>query len=377
MGFFQSVKIRARPSLPSSSKGICSNMLQSSVLVAVLQYRKPSDPCCHLKRFSKRSSGHYWGQIQMGEPPQNFSVIFDTGGSINWLPSSAAKSKKLSFGRVYDRILSSQSHTQGIAHTARYVSITLQGILVTDILKLGSSILENFTFMETLDYNGPRNLMSKADGVFGLRCWARKPVVMSNILNVLTKRGKIDQQLFTFRFCGNPENPKSDHVGDLVFGVIRTDFQNSEPTYVKIKKPWRFYVKIISVGEVEICSSCQALADTGAVKTVGPRLQVEQVFSQFKNAQIKKGALYVDCRTINDYPPIRIGIQEKSFNLRARDLIYQDVRKGRATCILGIRFIPEEKRTHWTFGTSILRFFHTIFDHGKKKMGFAEVKCPS
>ncbi|GAA52338.1 saccharopepsin [Clonorchis sinensis] len=82
--------------------------------------------------------GHYWGQIQMGEPPQNFSVIFDTGGSINWLPSSAAKSKKLNFGRAYDRSLSSQSHTQGIAHTARYVTITLQGILVTDTLKVGN-----------------------------------------------------------------------------------------------------------------------------------------------------------------------------------------------------------------------------------------------
>ncbi|TGZ62834.1 hypothetical protein CRM22_007238 [Opisthorchis felineus] len=322
-------------------------------------------------------TGHYWGQIQMGEPPQNFSVIFDTGGSINWLPSSASKSKKLNFGRAYDRNLSSQSHTQGIAHTARYVTITLQGILVTDVLKLGPLVLENFTFMETLDYNGPRNLRSKADGVFGLRSGARKPVVMSSILNVLKKRGEIDQQLFTFRFCGNSENPKGDNVGDLVFGVIRSDFQNSKPTYVKIKKPWKFSVKLIAVGEVEICHSCQALADTGAVKTVGPRLQVERVFSQFKNAQIKKGTLYVDCSTINDYPPIRIGIQEKSFILRARDLIYRDVREGRATCIFGIRFIPEEKRTHWTFGTSILRFFHTIFDHEKKKMGFAEVKCPS
>ncbi|GAA52337.1 hypothetical protein CLF_107868, partial [Clonorchis sinensis] len=79
--------------------------------------------------------------------------------------------------------------------------------------------------------------MSKADGVFGLRCWARNPVVMSSILNVLTKRGRIDQQLFTFRFCGKPESPKGDHAGDLVFGVIRSDFQNSQPTYVRITKP--------------------------------------------------------------------------------------------------------------------------------------------
>jgi phytepsin len=86
----------------------------------------------------------YFGEIGIGTPPQNFTVIFDTGSSNLWVPSSKCYfSIACYFHHRYKSAKSKTYKKNGETCTITYGSGQIAGFFSKDNVLVGSLVVKN------------------------------------------------------------------------------------------------------------------------------------------------------------------------------------------------------------------------------------------
>jgi predicted nucleic-acid-binding Zn-ribbon protein len=107
----------------------------------------------------------YYGQIAIGNPHQEFLVLFDTGSSNLWVPGSTCKN--CGAHNFYQSNDSTTYIANGTTFEIRYGTGSLKGYLSSDIVYVGN-INDRVTFGEATDEPGIVFKEAKFDGIFGL-----------------------------------------------------------------------------------------------------------------------------------------------------------------------------------------------------------------
>lgn len=102
----------------------------------------------------------YYGPISLGTPPQNFTVVFDTGSSNLWVPAASCRSAACQVHSRYDSKSSSSYRSHGAHFDIRYGTGIVHGVMSRDTLQVGGLAIEGQDFGEILECPGnvPSNL---------------------------------------------------------------------------------------------------------------------------------------------------------------------------------------------------------------------------
>ncbi|CRG94854.1 plasmepsin VIII, putative [Plasmodium gallinaceum] len=217
------------------------------------------------------------GEISIGNPPQAFKVLFDTGSTNLWIPSKNCYSKGCNNKRKYDhkisknyKLIKNRNPVEILFGTGK-----IQMTYVSDDIHLGDIKVNNQEFgLASYMSDDPFSDML-FDGLFGLGILEdnkKKQLIYDNIPRINSKKN-----IFSVYY---PKNVNDN--GAITFGGYDKKYiePNSEIDWfdVSSKKYWAIKMIGLKVNGVllDICSKnnggyCEAVIDTGTSSIAGPK----------------------------------------------------------------------------------------------------------
>ncbi|KAK9268284.1 hypothetical protein L1049_010727 [Liquidambar formosana] len=422
----------------------------------------------------------YFGEIGIGTPSQKFTVIFDTGSSNLWVPSSKCYfSVPCYFHSKYKASESSTYKKIGKPAEIHYGTGAISGYFSQDNVKVGDLVVKDQEFIEATREPSVTFLVAKFDGILGL---GFKEISVGNAVPVwysMVKQGLIKEPVFSFWLNRNAEEEEG---GEIVFGGVDPNHYKGKHTYVPVtqKGYWQFNMGdvLIDGKTTGLCAGgCSAIADSGTSLLAGPTpvitminhaigasgvvsqeckavvAQYGQTIMEFaftnpkkicsqiglctfdgtrgvsmgiesvvdeKNSGKSSGVLRdamcsacemtvvwmrnqlkqnqtqdrildyvnelcdrmpspmgesaVDCASLSSMPSVSFTIGGKVFDLSPKEYILKVGEGAAAQCISGFTAldIPPPRGPLWILGDIFMGRYHTVFDSGKLRVGFAE-----
>ncbi|XP_033133760.1 aspartic proteinase A1 isoform X1 [Brassica rapa] len=241
----------------------------------------------------------YYGEIAIGTPPQKFTVVFDTGSSNLWVPSSKCYFSIACL--LHPKYKSSRSSTyekNGKSAAIHYGTGAIAGFFSNDAVTVGDLVVKDQEFIEATKEPGLTFVVAKFDGILGL---GFQEISVGNAAPVwynMLKQGLIKEPVFSFWLNRNAEDEEG---GELVFGGVDPKHFKGQHTYVPVtqKGYWQFDMGDVLIGGAPTgyCESgCSAIADSGTSLLAGPTT----IITMINHAIGASGVASQQCKTVVD-----------------------------------------------------------------------------
>lgn len=337
------------------------------------------NPIINLKDFMNTE---YYGDIQIGSPPQTFSVIYDTGSANLWVPGSGCQG--CGSHPTFRETTSSSYVNDGQNISIRYGSGPISGHLGNETVHLGSTPIQAVPFLEvTTNGLGLPYLLGKFDGISGL---GLRDISAGGVPTLLDRLGPSlgDNQFFTVSLTDGLDGSG----GEINFGTLDSSKYTGNLTYAPLISTgyWEISmesVQLVKPGSVFWMSATDgmggqysAILDTGTSLLAGPKEDVS-VLAETLGAKpnILNPSVYtLPCTSLPTLPTLRL--QLTGFPLvvlQPRDYVIQE----QGQCLLGITGIdlPSSGKAtrRWILGDVFLRKVFAVFDFGNRRIGLSHV----
>ncbi|KVH88984.1 hypothetical protein Ccrd_024220 [Cynara cardunculus var. scolymus] len=191
----------------------------------------------------------YFGEIGIGTPPQKFTVIFDTGSSNLWVPSSKCYfSVACLFHSKYRSSHSTTYKKNGKSAAIQYGTGSISGFFSQDSVKLGDLVVKEQDFIEATKEPGITFLAAKFDGILGLGFQEISVGDAVPVWYTMLNQGLVQEPVFSFWLNRNADEQEG---GELVFGGVDPNHFKGEHTYVPVtqKGYWQFEMGDVLIGD--------------------------------------------------------------------------------------------------------------------------------
>jgi len=313
-------------------------------------------------------NSQYYGPIEVGTPGQKFEVIFDTGSSNLWIPSSTCTNCGLK--PKYKSAASSTYQANGTIFDIEYGSGPVSGFLSEDTVNFGGKLLKNQVFAEINNVKGLGAAFTagKFDGILGL-AWPSiavdgiPPIFFAGI-----DQGIWDSPVFSF-YLSNVDGATSV----LTLGGYDSNHFTGAISYVPVTSTtyWETRLDGFVVGGVDFAGANKAIIDSGTSILAGPSAQVKALATKVgARPLILNPAEYtVPCEKISALPEMDITLYGYSFTLAGSDYVID----AGGVCLFGVTGldVPAPAGPLWIMGDVFMRKYYTIFDAGQARIGFA------
>lgn len=326
-------------------------------------------------RNTPSRSTAYFGRLRVGNPPQSFNVVFDTGSGNLVIPGDECASNAC---RTHSRFSQNKSNTavdvscDGSGRifqkngdrdevTIAFGTGEISGKCLQDVICMGQVCDRGSFILATYESDNPFK-MFKFDGVLGLGLDFMSQGENFNVMSRLTKATLLRQPLFSV-FLSDKDSEQSE----ITFGAVKQEHLASELAWVDVARNsgyWEVKLDDITFDNVPqgLCIGCYVAVDTGTSELAGPSYVID-------NLALKLG-VKSDCSNLHELPRLGFLVNGNILNLEPKD--YIDTSGSFCDVSLMPLDVPPPKGPLFVFGVPFLQKFYTVYvdDNGKRKIGF-------
>jgi len=343
--------------------------------------------------LTNNANTQYFGKVAVGTPAKEFTVVFDTGSSVLWVPDAQCKSeackshKQFSLHGSTTGVLLGEDEDEVKEATIQYGTGKMVGVEAQDVVRIGdanglampkSGILLATQEEDAVFSNFP------FDGVFGLN---RRSVMSGgldfNVMKAAKDSGSVKENIVAFWLGGAPgENGGAIAIGGVDQRFIETPM-SWHPVTANEFGNWMLKLDSLKIGDVEVCpGGCTTIIDTGTSLLVAS----QKVHDKLAPAM----PIDASCASAGSGKALTFTYNGKQFPLRPEDYTIEMVDdSGGKACSSAISAMegnllskmdtiaPESDGRVIIMGDVFLRRVYTAFDNSnpdKPRVGFAMAK---
>ncbi|XP_067272497.1 nothepsin [Pseudorasbora parva] len=330
------------------------------------------------ERLYNFMDAEFFGLISLGTPGQNFTVVFDTGSSDLWVPSSYCVSQACDMHRKFKAFESSTYVRDGRAFGIHYGSGHMLGVMAREQLKVGSVTVQNQMFGEAVYEPGSSFVLTQFDGILGLGFPQLAQELGSPVFDSMVAQGIVEEPVFSFYL----RSKGSGLGGELLLGGVDETRFVPPITWAPVtqKGYWQIRLDTVKVqGALRFCHhsihGCQAVVDTGTSLICGPAEDI-LLLQQFIGATpTTLGEYLLDCARISSLPAVSFLINGVEFSLTGEQYVRRELLNNKEICFSGFQSIdiPSKAGPVWILGDVFLSQFYSIYDRGHNRVGLARL----
>ncbi len=280
--------------------------------------------------------------FQLGTPPKDFKVLFDTGSSNFWVPSSSCDKSKYPSCKTHKLYNSADSSTytpNGTKLTLSYGSGNCAGYLSSDNLVFAGIPVNGVTFGEIKTFPGQQWIESSFDGLLGMAYIGIAADQVTPVFDVIMQQQSLPSNVFAFYFSTleAPDDPQAS-TSILNIGGLDSRYYIGNVTYAPVvsQSYWLinmndFAIGGSSTGDCSDSTPCPAVIDTGTSLIAGPSAVINPIIAKLNVSQ--------DCSNLDTLPPLSLTFGSTAFTLQPSQytLILKDSAGGPAQCQIGLQ----------------------------------------
>eukprot|EP00744_Colponema_vietnamica_P000805 GILI01001400.1.p1 GENE.GILI01001400.1~~GILI01001400.1.p1 ORF type:complete len:377 (-),score=149.38 GILI01001400.1:41-1171(-) len=317
----------------------------------------------HENPLSNVMNAQYFGEIAIGTPAQKFQVIFDTGSSNLWVPSSQCKSISCRLHKRFDSSKSSTFKANGTTFEIQYGSGAISGFESVDSVTVAGVTVKNQLFGEVTSEKGLSFLAAKFDGIMGMGFNTISAGGMPPVFDSMYEQKVIDDYSFSFYLSKAPGAGSS-----LVLGGVNPKYASSSFKYYPLlqKSYWLIAMDDVQLGGKGLgLTNPRAILDTGTSLIVGPKDAVAPLIGGIK--------VNADCSGLDQLPTLTFKIGGDEYTLEGPKYVLKITVFGQSQCQLGVQALdlPPQLANTFILGDVFLRKYYTHFDMGGARIGLA------
>ncbi|ORZ15224.1 aspartic peptidase domain-containing protein [Absidia repens] len=339
----------------------------------------------------------YYGEISIGEPAQTFQVVFDTGSSDMWVISSRCESRGCQghrqysrqasrsyrvFGRFYDDDSNDgaddddDDNNEDILGTVMEVSYGtghIRAWLGQDTVGVGSMILRDQVLGEATTLS--HDFMGMPfDGIFGLGLISLANSKQPPPFYSMLRHDLLDSPIFAMYL--------QPHGGEIDFGALDTTRYNDPLRYTALTddRYWKIKLDNVHFGK-QFIGKRQAIVDSGTTLMIVTPKDAETIHGVIHGAVNNGDSTWsIPCHAIDSLPPITFVLADHEndhgffeLSLPASAYVLDPMHSTATMCLSGISGQRLDRAGHtWILGDTFMKHYYTVFDYGKKRIGFAK-----
>lgn len=344
----------------------------------------------------------FWGDLHVGAPPQSFRVLFDTGSSHLWLPSTRCRELACLNHKRYDASLSQQqggyadSSPSARVRTS-FASGELAGSPARDRICIydggnGAEVCVDATLLAADNETEFPFVDIPFDGILGLSPWPPADEPGSGLFQELWRQRGLGVAVFRLTKLSMEEAA----AGEVIFAselpppplLARAALGAAAPRWSwaplapdsETPHYWSLRLLSVSIGDrvLQRCSpdaepwvdGCRVYVDTGSTAMMGPPLEIGVLFA--------KTDIDGACSHIDALPEFRLRVQGAGgpvdLSLSPEEYMERVPAEGGGgpTCSpLFMELDMGDDANVWVIGQPLLRKYATAYDLPGRRVGFA------